>query len=172
MQQVAALPFAPRDTGFEVMLVTSRKKRARSNEADTEGGGRWILPKGWPKRRETLAEAAMREAHEEAGVVGAVHPAPLGDYVYKKNMRAGYKVPSRVFVFALRVYETRDKWPEKGQRDRRWVTLAEAAALVDDRDLVRLLRGLTDNDGAALHSVLAGLDAGRDGAPLPAPAAS
>jgi len=165
VQQVAALPFAPRDAGLEILLVTSRKKRGRS-----KGGGRWILPKGWPKRSETFADAAMREAHEEAGVTGAVHPAPIGNYAYKKKMRAGYKVPSRVFVFALRVHETHDEWLEKGQRDRRWVSLAEAAGLVDDRNLAQLLRGLTDNDGAALHSLLAELDAGRDGAPAHEPA--
>jgi hypothetical protein len=50
------------------------------------------------------------------------------------------------------------------------VSLAEATERVEDRDLTRLLTGLADNDGAALHSVLAELDAGGEDASVFDPA--
>lgn len=154
------MPFVVREGGIEVLLVTARRD------------GRWILPKGWPERGEAFCDAAAREAREEAGVTGAVHAASIGDFTYKKVMRQGYAVRSRVFVFALRVQETHDKWPEKSERKRRWVALSEAAPLVKDRGLARLLRDVADNDGPALHSVIAELDAAHGAAPRIRPTSS
>jgi 8-oxo-dGTP pyrophosphatase MutT (NUDIX family) len=158
VQQVAALPFVLRDEGFEVMMITARRD------------GRWILPKGWPESGEAYCDGAAREAGEEAGVFGSVHAAPVGDFTYRKVMRQGYVVPSQVFVFALWVRETRDTWPEKDVRKRRWITLTEAAGLAGDRGLARFMRGIAETDGAALRSVLAEMEAG--GAPAREPATS
>ena len=58
--QVAALCWRRSGKGLRVLLITSR---------DT---GRWVIPKGWPMRQRTEAEAAAREAYEEAGVRGIV----------------------------------------------------------------------------------------------------
>lgn len=133
------------------MLVTSRK------------GDCWGLPKGWPKRRETFAAAAMRETHEEAGVIGLVHPKPVGEFTYQKEMRKGYVVRSHVFVFALQVLETRENWREDKQRTRQWVPLDDAAGIVGDRNVARLLTEIADGD--TLHTVIAELDAARADAP-------
>jgi 8-oxo-dGTP pyrophosphatase MutT (NUDIX family) len=154
IQQVAALPFALRDGGFEVMMITARRD------------GRWILPKGWPESGEAYCDGAAREAVEEAGVEGSVHPSPVGDFTYKKVMRQGYSVPSQVFVFALQVRETHDSWPEKSARKRRWVSLTKAASLAEDAGLERFLRDLAQTDGAALHAVLAEIDSGKDEVPV------
>jgi hypothetical protein len=99
-----------------------------------------------------------------------VHAAPVGDFTYRKVMRQGYVVPSQVFVFALWVCETRDTWPEKDVRKRRWITLIQAAGLAGDRGLARFMRGIAETDGAALRSVLAKMEAG--GAPAREPATS
>lgn len=133
------------------MLVTSRK------------GKRWILPKGWPKRHETYAAAAMREAREEAGVIGTAHAMPVGEFTYQKKMRKGYVVRSRVFVFALLVGDIRDKWSEDKKRSRQWVPLGDAAGLVEDRNLARLLAEVADGD--TLHNVCSELAAARGDAP-------
>ncbi|MBT3400963.1 MAG: NUDIX hydrolase [Rhodospirillaceae bacterium] len=133
------------------MLVTSSK------------GDRWGLPKGWPKRHEPFAAAAMREAVEEAGVIGTVYPPPLGEFTYRKTMRKGYVVRSHVFVFALQVLETLDMWREDKRRSRKWVPLGDAAGIVGDRDVARLLTEIAAGD--TLHTVLAELDAARAAAP-------
>ena len=48
----------------------------------TSNGERWTFPKGHRERGETLAEAAAREAAEEAGVSGSVEPQPFAHYRY------------------------------------------------------------------------------------------
>ena len=53
------------EDGFRVLIV-----RARRNPSD------WIFPKGHIEENESAAEAAVREAEEEAGVTGRV-VAPL-----------------------------------------------------------------------------------------------
>tara|TARA_Y100001970_G_C13854104_1_gene660803 strand:+ start:42 stop:665 length:624 start_codon:yes stop_codon:yes gene_type:complete len=143
VQQVAALPLARRKGGVSVLLVTSRKSK------------RWILPKGWPKRHETLPAAAMREALEEAGVIGRAHHAPVGGYTYRKKMPEGYAVRSHVFVFPMLVHEILDKWEENKARARQWVLLEDAANILGGKDEARLLAEVTD--GGNLQTVFSEL---------------
>ena len=141
VQQVAALPFVPLGDGVEVLLVTSRH------------GGRWLLPKGWPNGKEPFAEAAAREALEEAGVVGAVHSQSIGEYTYTKTMPKGYQVRSHVFVYPVLTCEPRRDWPERDERSCRWVALDEAVDLVGDRGLSRLMKNLSRSGGHVLRNV-------------------
>jgi 8-oxo-dGTP pyrophosphatase MutT (NUDIX family) len=72
---------------IEVLLVTSR------------GTGRWVIPKGNSGKGEAAHAAAAREAEEEAGVIGAICPAALGRYEYRKTLRSGAAVMVQVQVF-------------------------------------------------------------------------
>ena len=128
--QVAALCTRTGAEGLEILLVTSR------------GSGRWILPKGWPMREKTLAEAAAAEAWEEAGVKGRVETTPMGDYEALKDTDSGLSLPCRVAVFRLHVATLADAFPEAAARSRRWFRPAEAARLVREPDLQRLLLAL------------------------------
>jgi 8-oxo-dGTP pyrophosphatase MutT (NUDIX family) len=128
--QYAALPFRVRD-GVEVLLVTSR------------GTGRWVLPKGWPMKRKTPAQAAAREAIEEAGVTGQVAAEPAGDFGYVKVMADGSGVKCRVQVFPLRVEVERARWPEMKQRRRAWFSREAAAEAVTEPELKALLTGFS-----------------------------
>ena len=68
---VAAVPVRPRAAGgLEFLLVRTRS------------GNRWTFPKGGCDPGETLAEAAAREALEEAGASGRVVATPVGSYRY------------------------------------------------------------------------------------------
>lgn len=130
-RQVAAL--CTRKTGGkrEVLLITSR---------DT---GRWVLPKGWPMRGKSAAEAALQEAWEEAGVRDArARSKPLGTYEYDKRLNDGGVLPVRVEVFLARVRKTSDHYPEAHERTRRWVRPKRAAEMVDEPQLKELLRRL------------------------------
>lgn len=125
--QVAAL-CVDGDTG-KVLMITSR------------GTGRWIIPKGWPMPGRSLAEAALQEAWEEAGV--RANPGRrIGTYNYDKMQPGGFAIPVLVHVFLTRVESLAEDYPERGRRERRWVAPQEAAAMVAEADLATLLRQL------------------------------
>ena len=127
--QYAALPFRRRPRSrTQVMLVTSRET------------GRWIIPKGWPKKRKAPYTTAAREALEEAGVIGKVSRDPVGSYLYKKRLKSGAVVACEVHVFSLEVRRQRKQWPEKEEREFQWFSPADAAQAVQEPDLSDIIR--------------------------------
>jgi len=134
-EQVAALPWRHRRGHVEILLVTSRERR------------RWVIPKGWPMKKLGPHRAAAQEAFEEAGVTGLPLRKSIGVYHYDKRLRTGRSQHVRVFVFPLAVAAEHDDWPEKGQRERRWISPGEAAALVDEPELRRLLARFSPAEG-------------------------
>jgi 8-oxo-dGTP pyrophosphatase MutT (NUDIX family) len=120
----------------ELLLITSR---------DT---GRWVIPKGWPMKRRRPWEAAAEEAFEEAGVRGEVESVQFGAYRYDKVRKSGRLRPVKVRVFRLRVVELLDDCPESEQRDRAWLSAADAAERVDEPELKALLNRVGGQDGA------------------------
>ena len=111
----------------EVLLVTSR------------GTGRWIVPKGWPMDGKTPAQSAEIEAWEEAGVRGRIYERCLGLYSYRKSIDEGDDVPCVTMVYALKVREMTDDYPEAHERKRKWMRPKKAAAMVDEPDLAHLI---------------------------------
>jgi uncharacterized protein Yka (UPF0111/DUF47 family)/8-oxo-dGTP pyrophosphatase MutT (NUDIX family) len=132
MRQIAVLPYRTLGTGvdapIQILLITSRETR------------RWVVPKGGMMKGLTAHAAAAAEAEEEAGVIGAVCPTPLGSYRYRKRRSSGASVWADVDVFPLAVTDELDTWDEQHQRDRRWFSLAEAAVAVQEPDLRALIR--------------------------------
>jgi 8-oxo-dGTP pyrophosphatase MutT (NUDIX family) len=134
VRQAAAIPV--RDD--RVCLVTS------------SSGRRWVVPKGQIDPGHTAGEAALVEAWEEAGLVGALDAEPLGTYAYEKLGRELH-----VLVYRMIVTEARDEWPERQLRTRAWVTLDEALDRIEEpglRDLLRLAFHLKHPDGITLAS--------------------
>lgn len=131
IRQIAALPYRTEGPGIDapvrVLLVTSRGSR-----------GRWVIPKGNTMSGLTPHEAAAREAEDEAGVIGSICPLPIGSYRYRKRRKSGAALMLDVDVFPLAVTHERPIWKEQGERERRWFTLAEAAAAVEEADLADL----------------------------------
>ena len=127
--QVAALCWRKGRGGTEVLLVTSRET------------GRRGLPKGWPMRGRTAAGSARREAWEEAGVRGKIGRGCLGFYSYIKVLDDAPGLPCVVAVCPLKVKVEARAWPEREERQRQWVSLAEAAGRVQEPELQRILAG-------------------------------
>ena len=126
--QFAALPWRRTPDGeIEVLLITSRETR------------RWVVPKGWPIKGAKSMKSAAQEAFEEAGVIGKIAKRPFGTYGYDKRLKSGRIQRVRVAVFGLRVETEVDESPEAGQREKRWVPLADAAGLVDEPELMVIL---------------------------------
>lgn len=125
--QYAALPYTVTDGQPMVMLVTSRETR------------RWILPKGRPERDLAPHDVAAREAFEEAGLKGRVVKRRFATFPSVKRLKSGEQAPCTVDVFLLEVGKVLDEWPERKERDRRWVTPGEAAMLVGEPGLVQVM---------------------------------
>ena len=136
MRQIAVLPYrfggADKDGPTEILLVTSR------------GTGRWVIPKGNPLTGLDRHASAAIEAEEEAGVIGAVCPTPIGSYEYRKRRANGAAIMYDVEVFPLAVTRELDEWKEMDERERRWFPLDAAAASVDEPDLQALIRSFGD----------------------------
>ncbi len=130
LAQIAALPVRRAEDGsLRVLLLTSRETR------------RWVIPKGWPMKGLKDHEAAAQEAREEAGIVGRIHKQPVGSYRYWKRRTAHFDLCT-VRVYLLEVERQLKTWREKGQREARWFTIDEAAALVDEPGLSDAIRRL------------------------------
>lgn len=127
--QFAAMPFRVRSGAVEILLITSRETH------------RWIIPKGWPIRGLRPREVAATEAFEEAGVVGTIlGKRAIGSYHYIKRLPGNQGILCHVKVFLLSVDHQVDVWPEKEQRECRWLTPQRAARLVEEGGLAELLR--------------------------------
>lgn len=125
--QVAALPWRRGEAGVEILLVTTRSTK------------RWVIPKGWPMAGKPDHDAAAIEAFEEAGVRGVVSHLPVGRYGYLKMSDKGKARPVEVTVYALQVKRELSDWPEREERERRWMSSAKAAALTGEPELAPVL---------------------------------
>lgn len=126
--QFAALCYRMSGKKPEILMITTR------------GTGRWIIPKGWPMDGCTPAEAALREAWEEAGVTGRVAGPGLGLYSYRKVLPTGEEVPCVAMVYPVEVEKLARDYPEKGMRRRKWMRRRKAADCVTAPELARIIR--------------------------------
>lgn len=96
----------------QVLLVTRRR------------GPGWIIPGGKvePEEEGNPALSAVREAREEAGVIGTLGRL-LGTF---DNHERGH----RTTVFVLYVKELEVEWAESAGRDRQWFSIREAQDLL------------------------------------------
>ncbi len=121
-QQSGVIPYRVADDHVEVLLITSRRR------------GRWIIPKGIVDPGKTAAESAAKEAYEEAGIHGDISSAPIGTYRYDK-----WGGECRVEVFLLKVDTELEAWPEASVRQRRWMTITDAAHAIEEPQLQELI---------------------------------
>ncbi len=120
--QACAVPFREQVDRIEYCLITSSR-------------GRWKFPKGFVEPGETVDEAALKEAYEEAGLHGRVVGDPIGSYkIFKKGRTR------TVMAMLMEVSRSDAAWQEDGERERRWVTADEAHALFSEPELHDLLK--------------------------------
>jgi len=122
--QAAALPIRERDGRLELCLI--RKK----------GSNDWGIPKGVVDPGDTLEDTALKEAWEEAGLLGTLAGPPIGTYDYSK-----WTVTMTVAVFVMRVTDEHPEWPEMGYRDREWLSVSDAAVRLEKHPVRTLLEG-------------------------------
>lgn len=121
--QVAVLAVSTRRPG-KILLVTSRNSKS------------WALAKGNIDQSRSAIEVARREAFEEAGIVGRMSATSIGSYTHRKSTGGTF----RVRVFKMHVQDELSNWPEKKERQHRWVSVKEALKLISNRSLQQLIR--------------------------------
>ncbi|XP_057978786.1 nudix hydrolase 16, mitochondrial [Malania oleifera] len=95
---------------------------------NSQSGPGLLFPKGGWENDETVEEAAVREAVEEAGVRGDLMGF-LGIYQFKSKTHQDEFSPEglcKAAIFALLVKEELDSWPEQSTRTRSWLSIPEA----------------------------------------------
>jgi len=130
-QQAAVIPYRIRKERVEVALVTTSRGRG------------WGIPKGSVDDGERPREAAIREAEEEAGLLGVVPRKPLGQYRRYKGHRS-----CQVDVYLMRVTAVLDYWLEDKLRRRRWMRIPDAAACLREelQQFVHAIEGVVELD--------------------------
>ena len=126
VEQAGAVVYRRGDDGFRVLLV-----RARKNPTD------WIFPKGHIETNETAAEAAVREAEEEAGVTGRVVSALWPALTFESGGRQ-----LRVQYFLIEFTGT---VPSKDQREVAWLPPSGAREQLTHAPARALLTAALDN---------------------------
>ncbi len=121
---------------LEVLLVSSRRCTRRTEAVAGQGGEvcpqpNLVFPKGGWEPDETLWEAAVREAYEEAGVSGRLETPHVDTFSYEslkdRHDKGGHSRQRTVYVFVLYVTKEHIEWPEKDSRKRIWVKLASVS---------------------------------------------
>jgi 8-oxo-dGTP pyrophosphatase MutT (NUDIX family) len=123
IRQAAAIPVR----AGQICLVTS------------SSGKRWVIPKGMIEPGTTAGQIALQESWEEAGVVGVLHPEPVGTYLYEKWGGTHF-----VTVFLLEVTDEAALWPEFSARQREWLSTAETLERIGDEGLREIIRAVAD----------------------------
>jgi 8-oxo-dGTP pyrophosphatase MutT (NUDIX family) len=123
IRQAAALPLK----GGKVCAITS------------SNGKRWVIPKGLIEPGQSAGETALQEAWEEAGLVGLLHSEPVGSYLYEK-----YGNRYHVIVFVMDVTEVAQDWPERGLRQRSWVSPSVLFERIEEPALLEVLHFALD----------------------------
>lgn len=122
-QQSGVIPYRIIEGKLEILLITTRKRQG------------WVIPKGGLCKGMSPHESAAKEAWEEAGVLGRVTTEKLGNYKYRKRGNI-----YRVNLFLLPVEEVLEDWPEATARERKWLEVNQAAELVKENSLKRIIQ--------------------------------
>ena len=121
-EQAGAIPFRRKKGALEVCLIRNRGRK------------KWKIPKGFVDPGETAQQSALKEAWEEAGLRGRLIGEPIGSYEYEKW---GYDLT--VTVFLMEVSDQEDEWEESRFRERSWLPIETAFAMLKKHPVRPLL---------------------------------
>jgi 8-oxo-dGTP pyrophosphatase MutT (NUDIX family) len=127
MHRIGIIPFDINDQAMALLFVTSQTR------------GRWIFPKGLPKKNEKHVDTCHREGFEEAGVRGVVlKDFPLTLLISKQTSGGVQQIPATYYPFL--VQEQKDDWPDHERRERHWALLEDAPKVTYREDFLTLIK--------------------------------
>lgn len=124
-RQAGVLAYMADPLDRRIVIVTSRRT------------GRWVFPKGSVDPGMTPAQAATQEAFEEAGLIGQAAEMPIGTFKTPK-IRPPLIWTVEVALYPMPIDVVLDDWQEIHQRERRFVTMDEARALLSQPEMIDL----------------------------------
>lgn len=128
--QAGVVPFRHKRNAIEVCLIRNKGRK------------RWKIPKGFVDPGESLRQAALKEAWEEAGLRGRLVGESIGSYRYEK-----WNLDLTVAVFLMEVWEVADTWEECESRERGWASLDDALARLRKHPVNPLLKHVSQRLG-------------------------
>ena len=138
--QVAAICYRRRGPAVEFLLV------------NTNGGNKWTFPKGATEANLSHAQAAEREAFEEAGATGIIEPRHFHLYLHSKGV---FWQPNGVQEFVVKAFlmeVTHTQKPGESTRNPTWFNADEARKILAKGREVKYAAELqTVIDGALVH---------------------
>jgi len=125
-RQSSVVPFRRRKKRLEVLVISSSKQK------------HWVIPKGIHDPGLSAQQSAAKEAFEEAGVEGLVLDRMIASYSYDK-----WDATCDVAVYPMEVTnEISDSTWEERHRTRQWVSVEQAASMVLNDDVKRIIAQL------------------------------
>lgn len=117
----AIIPYRFVDGRLEILLITKSSGRG------------WGIPKGKIEAHLKPHISAAKEAFEEGGVLGFIHPVNVGSYPGKKG------IPVPTFLLEVEIELRKKVWPEKEKRARLWVNADDCDEYLTDKDLLTVV---------------------------------
>ena len=121
-EQAGVIPFRRKKGTIEVCLIRNKGRR------------KWKIPKGFVDPGETVEQAALKEAWEEAGLSGRLIGDAIGSYEYDK-----WELKLAVSVYLMEVSDQEDEWEESRFRERAWLRVDEAFEMLKKHPVRPLL---------------------------------
>ncbi|KKA30256.1 hypothetical protein TD95_002210 [Thielaviopsis punctulata] len=109
------------DRNYVLLIQSTRRKT-------------WVLPKGGWELDEQCADAAQREAWEEAGIIIKID-YDLGDIAETRAPKESSKTKQKSVYRFYEATVVREEpiWPEHEKRERAWMKFSDAFAAMDGR---------------------------------------
>ena len=106
---------------------------------------KWTFPKGHLEKGETPAQAALRETHEEMGLLRLRLVAPLGNVSIKfkdRYVRIGTTVQKRIDFFLMETPVNERGKPERGEGINaiRWVPHRQAFRIASYKNIQPIIK--------------------------------
>jgi len=102
------VPYRKKKGKIEVLLITTRSDN-------------WGLPKGNLIRKLGARKTALREAYEEAGIIGCISG---------KGKLFTFEEKESIHYWPMEVEKELDRWPEHSSRNRKWFKPSKAFQMI------------------------------------------